>query len=45
MSRVGNGSLMGSVRGSALPADRAAAARARLAKRSAEKKRQRGMDA
>jgi len=45
MSRVGNGSSMGSVRGSALPADRAAAARARLAKRSAEKKRQRGMDA
>ncbi|KAK3169387.1 hypothetical protein OEA41_008770 [Lepraria neglecta] len=33
-------STMGSVRGSALPADRAAAAKARLAKRSAEKKRQ-----
>ena len=36
-SRTGT---MGSVRGSALPADRAAAAKARLAKRSAEKKRQ-----
>ncbi len=35
-SRTGT---MGSVRGSALPADRAAAAKARLAKRSAEKKR------
>ena len=33
-------STMGSVRGSALPADRAAAAKARLAKRTAEKKRQ-----
>ena len=32
-------STLGSVRGSALPADRAAAAKARLAKRSAEKRR------
>ena len=40
VSGAGNRSLM-SCRGSALPADRAAAAKARLAKRSAEKRRQR----
>lgn len=41
MSRVGSRtSTMGSGRGSALPAERAAAAKARLAKRSVEKKRQ-----
>ena len=40
MGRAGSRTgTMGSVRGSALPADRAAAAKARLAKRSAEKKR------
>lgn len=41
MSRVGNRSVMSSARGSVLPAERAAAARARLARRSVEKKRQR----
>lgn len=41
MSRVGNRSTMSTARGSVLPAERAAAAKVRLAKRSAEKKRQR----
>ena len=45
MSRVGSRtSTMTSARGSALPADRAAAAKARLAARSAEKRRQEGRE-